>query len=352
MLRLLNQKIRTFLSTLSFWKPKTRKSNRQRPFGRALFHVTLLLSLVFLRGCFLRPSTHHPGEHFNQGKNAVWLGVEWVHEPQTPAAIASLAEALKERQIAYVFVFTSYLKDHGAFNPTYSYAGQFVQELKEAYPGVKVLAWIGLPLDYVLLHDVPTRQYIVTFSGQLIADFDFDGIHFDPEPIGDGDPRVLALLKETKNLIGEDKILSIASQKAWPVFPNAPWGRLYEPVLWSSDYYREVAHVTDQIAVMTYDSGMGTAALYRQWSRFQVIGISNAVAGTGVELFFGIPTSEENSFVHNIQAENMLSGLSGVINGLNDKAARPEAVTGVAIYPYWETDRQEWDIYHRLWLGN
>ena len=103
---------------------------------------------------------------------------------------------------------------------------------------------------------------------------------------------------------------------------------------------------------MTYDSGIGTSALYRQWSRFQVIQISNAVAGTGVELFFGIPTSEENSFVHNIQAENMLSGLTGVIKGLNDKAARPEAVTGVAIYPYWETDRNEWSLYHQLWLGN
>lgn len=323
----------------------------KRHFGRAFFHVTLLLTLIFLRACLLRPATAHPGHHFNQGKNAVWLGVEWVHEPQTPAAVAALAEDLKRRQVVYVFVYTSYLKDHGDFNPTYQYAAQFIQELKKAYPTVKVLAWIGLPLDYVRLHDEATRRYIVTFSAQLIAYYNFDGIHLDPEPIGDGDPMVLALLKETKQAIGEGKILSIATQKAWPILPDAPWGRLYEPVMWSSRYYRELAGATDQIAVMTYDSGMGTAALYRQWSRFQVIQISKAVAGTGVELFIGIPTSEENSFVHNIEAENMLSGLTGVIAGLNDNAAQPDAVTGLAIYPYWETDEAEWRLYEALWLG-
>jgi hypothetical protein len=335
-----------------FVLPKKQETKPKRQFSRAFFHIVLLLSLIFLRGCVLRPATQYPGQHFNRGKNAVWLGVEWVHEPHSPAEITALAKELKQRQIVYVFVYTSYLKDHGAFNPTYGYASQFIQDLKTAYPSVKILAWLGLPLDYVFLQDQATRQYIVTFSAQLLSDFNFDGIHFDPEPIGDGDQNVLALLKETKQAIGEDKILSIATQKAWPIFPNAPWGKLYEPVMWSSDYYKELARATDQIAVMTYDSGMPLAALYRQWSRFQVIQISNAVADTGVELFFGLPTSEEDSYVHHIKAENMLTGLTGTIAGLNDSAARPDAVTGVAIYPYWETDAAEWHIYDQLWLGH
>jgi hypothetical protein len=30
---------------------------------------------------------------------------------------------------------------------------------------------------------------------------------------------------------------------------------------------------------------------------------------------------------------------------------RHRCVTGVAIYPYWETDAAEWSIYDKLWLG-
>jgi hypothetical protein len=82
-----------------------------------------------------------------------------------------------------------------------------------------------------------------------------------------------------------------------------------------------------------------------------VVGISQALHGTGVELFFGVPTSEEKTATHRPEAENMASGLLGVIDGLNDAAARPSATTGVAIYPYWETDDAEWAAYDRLWLG-
>jgi len=38
-------------------------------------------------------------------------------------------------------------------------------------------------------------------------------------------------------------------------------------------------------------------------------------------------------------------------DGLNDAKARPEVVSGVAIYPYWEMDETEWEVYSSLWLG-
>jgi len=101
---------------------------------------------------------------------------------------------------------------------------------------------------------------------------------------------------------------------------------------------------------MTYDSAMSWAFLYRQWTRFQVIEISRVVEGIDVQLFFGIPTSEEKSWTHWPRAENMSSGLEGIVDGLNDAEARPAAVTGVAIYPYWETDEAEWRVYEELWL--
>ncbi len=323
---------------------------KRRPLSNPRLWLVLILLVSVGRACVFRPATSYPGAHFNRGINAAWLGVEWVNEPHDPEEIAALADALAERQIRYVFVYTSYLKPDGRFNPTAPYAGQFIQMLKAAEPDLNVQAWIGLPLEYVDLGDSAVRGKIVEFCAGLVREEGFDGIHLDPEPIFSDDSNVLALLDEVRDAPGPAFTLSIAARRIWPVFPSVQWpvvGR----VAWHTHYYREVASRVDQVAVMTYDSAMPLACLYRHWTRFQVIEISRAVDGTGVQLFFGVPTSEEETWTHRPEAENMNSGLRGVIDGLNDGDSRPAVVAGVAIYPYWETDEGEWRIYEELWLG-
>lgn len=279
----------------------------------------------------------------------MWLGVEWVNEPHNPEEIAILADVLTKQQIRYVFVYTTYLKPNGRFNPTYAYAAEFVPTLKAVNPDLNVQAWIGLPLMYVDLSDAFVRKKITQLCVDLTEE-GFDGIHLDPEPISSNDLNVLTLLEEVRDALGQEFTLSMATRRIWPIFPNVEWpfvGR----VAWHASYYRKVASLVDQIVVMTYDSAMPLACLYRHWMRFQVIGISRAVDGTSVQLFFGVPASEEMTWTHYPWAENMSSGLKGVIDGLNDAVSRPIAVTGVAIYPHWETDATEWRIYEELWLG-
>lgn len=150
--------------------------------------LSIGLILIFLRACLFRPGTSYPGSHFNQGQNAIWLGVEWVNEPQKPEAIKQLAEDLKRYHIRYVFVYASYLKDTGEFNPTYDYANAFVVALKATYPEVVILAWVGLPLNtaewgYVDLRDEATRQKVASFGQMVVEKGNFDGLHLDPEPI-------------------------------------------------------------------------------------------------------------------------------------------------------------------------
>lgn len=326
----------------------------RRRFRKVLFGLRLGLALMLLivvgRGCIFRPATSYPGAHFNQGTNAVWLGVEWVNEPHDAEEIIALADTLDQRQIQYVFVYVSYLKPDDRFNLTYSHATEFVQMLKATQPDLNVQAWIGLPLKYVDLDDVIVRKEIAEFCTDLVRDGGFDGIHLDPEPVSSDDTDVLALLDEVRNALGPEPTLSIATRRIWPIFPDVHWP-IVGRVAWRASYYREVARRVDQIAVMTYDSAMPLAPLYRQWMRFQVIEISRAMGGTGVQLFFGIPTSEEETWTHWPDAENMKSALQGLIDGLNDAEAQSAAVTGVAIYPYWDTDEAEWAIYEALWLG-
>lgn len=327
--------------------------------SRRVLSLILVLILVGLaRGCFFRPATDHPGSYFNHSKNAVWFGVEWLNEQHSPAEISALADDLQNRQIAYLFVYTTYLHKDGRFGDSYQYAGDFLKAVRQAQPDLKVLAWIGLPLKgfspdaTVDLADSVTRKTITDLSAHLIYDIGFDGLHLDPEPVADHDGNLIALLDETRATIGKKAILSIAARATWPVVPEAGWPDLVGGPLWSGDYYREVARHVDQIAVMSYDSGSGVAALYQQWMRFQVIGISRALENSGVELLFGIPTSEEATGTHHPDAENMASALNGLIAGLNDLEARPTAVTGIAIYPYWETDSAEWGLYESQWLGS
>lgn len=261
----------------------------------------------------------------------------------------ALADDLRRREISVVYVYTSYLRSTGQFGPSYSFASASIQSLKVSYPELNVQAWLGLPLrggsldGYVDL-DQATRHYVAEFCAELVRN-GFNGVHLDPEPIASGDTEVLALLDEARQALGPQATLSIATWRIWPLFPEVDWPLALQ-WRWSAAYYRDIARRVDQIAVMTYDSGLPSPYLYRLWQRGQMVNISRALEGIPVELFIGVPTSEEATRTHNPSAENMTSGLLGVRDGLHNSA-----ITGVAIYPYWETDATEWATYEALWLG-
>ena len=311
--------------------------------------VTVGLSVMLL-GCLAWPVGIVPKTDFNKGDNATWLGVEWVSESHSAGEINALADALDWQQIKHVFVYTSYLKPDGRFNHNHSQSSKFVQGLKAARPNTTVQAWIGLPLTYVDLADATVRDRVVEFCTNLIQEEGFDGIHLDPEPIINDDADVLALLDELRREIGPNATISIATRRIWPVQLGSKLSVLSR-FAWQTDYYREIAQRVDQIAVMTYDSGLPLPSLYRRWVSMQVVQLSRAVDGIQVELFIGVPTSEEWTPTHWPSAENMASGLKGVIDGLNDPNALPSAVSGVAIYPHWEMDDGEWVLYESLWLN-
>jgi hypothetical protein len=316
---------------------------------RVFLLITVMLALAFGVGRLLfQPATHLSGQAFNQGENAAWLSVDWVNAAHSPDEISALADELVAHKITTIYVFTSYLKEHGAFNTSYNHAEDFVSALHEAAPYVSVQAWLGLPLQYVDLSEDDVRATIADFSTTLVADAGFDGIHLDPEPIYDNDPDVLALLEDVRAALGPEPTLSIATRRLWSLTAERErWvpGRWF----WSASYYRQVAARVDEIAVMVYDSALPLAPAYRLWTKCQVIGLSRALDNSDVTLFVGVPASEERTRTHRPAAENVRSGLQGVIDGLNDARAIPSAVAGIAIYPYWEMDTADWETYTRLW---
>ena len=143
--------------------------------------------------CVFRPSTDYHGAHFNRGMNAAWLGIEWANEAHSAQEIAALGSDLDRRQIRYVFVYASYLRPDGEFNPTFSCMTDFVSRLKVTNPDLDIQAWIGLPLRYVDLNDATVRAEIVQFCVDLAHITGVDGIHLDPEPIPTDEENVLVI---------------------------------------------------------------------------------------------------------------------------------------------------------------
>lgn len=331
------------------------KSLRKRTYRRRIALVILLgINLLVVRGCIWRSADDFHGSNFNRGTNGAWLSVDWVNLPHSDAEIIALSNDLHQQQIQYVFVFTTYLKPDGTFNSSYNYAEDFLDTLHTANPDLKILAWIGLPLDvadwgYVDLSRSEVHQHIADLSLSLIS-LGFDGIHLDLEPIHNKNEDVLNLLELIQPQLPSDKMLSIATPRIFPIAPELPIPLNTLPA-WTADYYQQIGRRVDQIVVMTYDSGMPTAWLYRHWIKFQVIEVSQALKNVDVEVLIGISTSRQETNTHRPRAENIKSGLDGLTYGLNDRGTISDRIHGIAIYPYWETTDADWDIYTESWLA-
>jgi len=289
--------------------------------------------------------------------NGAWISVDWTSNPVDEDAVEQLAAQMSRRDIRYLFPFTTYLKEEGTFNPTYDYAGDFVATFRQFNSEPFLLAWIGLPLENegmlgingtVDLADAATRAKIVTLTVSLVEDAGFDGVHLDAETVRSGNQAYLLLLEEVKAVIG-DRTLSVAGSYWLP--PPINGLPVLEKFKWESDYYREVAARVDQIATMTYDSGMPCPALYRLWMREQVRGIGHSLSESEVELLIGVSVSQEATFTHHPQAENLRSGLAGISAGLSRYTDAGALVDGVAVYAAWEANEVDWRMWER-WTSN
>lgn len=177
----------------------------------------------------------------------------------------------------------------------------------------------------------------------------FDGIHFDIEPVGDSDLDFINLLKETRETLPQGKIISVALAE---FIPNS--------LIWLlTDFhgfenyntqvnYSNVAKYSDQIVVMAYDTGIKHGWLYRWLVREQTTWLSALLDGK--ELFVAIPAYDQQKEDFDPAVENVENGVRGIIAGLNNMRSDEENFAGVAIYPYWEIDANEWKIYEDLWL--
>ena len=295
-------------------------------------------------------SSNQPGHFFNKGNNAVWLGHEWVGDFKTDGEIQELAKTLSSHQIDTVFVHAGPLKENGKIDSeTYKYSINFVEKLRKFDEDIKIQAWLGQIRSKINLSDEDIRHNVVNQAMIMTQLVGFDGIHFDIEPVWDNDLDFIQLLKDSREVLGPDKSISVALAEFIPESLIWMLDGVYEFKNYNSQVnYKNVAKYADQIVAMIYDTGINDEKVYSWLVKEQTIWLSDLLDGK--KLFIAIPAYDEVKEGFNPKVENIENGLQGIINGLNNLRSSEENFAGVAIYPYWEISEEEWGTYDNLWL--
>ena len=273
---------------------------------------------------------------------AAWLGVQWVSEQSSPTEIEELAEQLQTQGVDYAYIYTSYLRFDGQFNANYEYARTFVDQLRQYMPEITLLAWIGVPIQSPntdnRLQSLEVRQQIVDFGVQTIDIMGFDGVHLNAELVANDDRAFLDLLDELASSLGDRTMLSTTTHAL--VVADAvtivPIPR--QPHHWEPSYLQAVAQLADQVVMMVYDSGLVFPRDYYHWTQYQIETSLVVLEDMPAQFLVGLPTSEEWTASHQLTAEKVDVGLQALTD------ANMEHMDGIAIYPYWETDNDEWAI--------
>jgi hypothetical protein len=321
-------------------------------FWRIVKYGIVFLVFIIVWAFLIGFSSNRPGSYFNKGKNAVWIEHAWVGDFKTDVEIQNLVNTLNKYDFGVVFVHVGPLKSDGSIDPeTYQYSIHFVDTFRKFDKDIQLQAWMGQLRWKIDLDDPQVRHNVVKKSIIMTQLVGFDGIHFDIEPVWDEDEGFIKLLEETRSAIPEEKVISVAMAKFLP--KSLIWflQNLREFENYSTHInYTNVAKYADQIAVMVYDTSITKEWLYRLVVREQTIWVTSLLKDTDV--FIGIPSYEYEQIRpwFNHEVENVENGLKGIISGLNNLRSNVDNFAGVAIYPYWEIDQEEWDVYQELWL--
>jgi hypothetical protein len=315
--------------------------------------VIYLLAAVLL-GCAVAAVQHVPAQGSDlpqQGRNAAWLDHGWVSIPQPLGAIAQLCGTLRLHAIGTVYVHVGPVDGSGRIAAGRAPAAErFIHLFHARCPGVRALAWIGqlLPVwDGLLdLHSASVRDGLVATASHFAA-LGFDGVQYDLEPVADGDPAFLDLLRRTRHALG-NRWLAVATPALLPAAGLPPLPHLRLPLTpWSRTYYARVAAVADELDPLLYVTALRDPADYTRFVAEQAADLVHLLPASHIRP--GLPAFGGHTSTFDDRAENLQSALAGIDLAFPG-GAWPDALTGVAIYPFWDMTPAQWAIFDR-WLA-
>jgi hypothetical protein len=284
------------------------------------------------------------------GNDALWLGHAWVDGRKTDRDLDALAARLRGTGIRDVYVHSGPLGFDGALSPTkYPNAGNFLKWWHERLPGVRVSAWLGQSVEDGLdLGDGAARARIVAGATDLVR-LGFDGIHYDFEPVGDGDENLLTVLRDTRAAIGA-RLLSVATLQIEPLpgirFPARL--AIGHDKYWSRAYFRQVSDLVDQVAIMTYDSWTPLGSLYGGYVVRQAT-LALGIVPENKTILIGAPAYHDHLWKQGDRAESVAVAAEGARLALTEHGRVRERF-GLALYVDFAATEQDWKEYRDSWV--
>ncbi|WP_336204781.1 hypothetical protein [Nonomuraea sp. LPB2021202275-12-8] len=312
--------------------------------------LAILIALVVLVAGTLRIQfTGAPADWAKStGNDAMWLGHMWVDGRRTEPDVQRLATQLRATGIRDLYVHSGPFNRDGRLDPAkYPNAGNFVKWVKTHLPGVRVSAWLGQKVNNVLDLDDPRPRQNVLDGVAAIMKIGYDGIHYNFEPIGDGDTDFLTLLDQTRR---HTKLLSTSTPQLEP-YPGmrlAARAALDHDKYWSHGFFQQVVARVDQVAVMTYDSGMPLGSLYGGHVARQAE-VALDLVPESKWVFLGAPAYHDHGVSWSDAAESVALAAQGAKLALSEHGRRERF--GLAMYVDFAATEEDWREYATQWLS-
>lgn len=282
------------------------------------------------------------------GNDALWLGHAWVDGRRTEADVERLAVRLRATGIKDLYVHSGPFEKDGRLDPSkYPNARNFVQWVRQHLPGVRLSAWLGQKVDGLLdLDDAKSRENVLAGAAAIMKT-GFDGIHYDFEPIGDGDRNFLDLLEKTRR---HTKLLSISTPQIepYPLMRLPARAIIGHDKYWSSGYFQQAADRVDQVAIMTYDSFTPAQSLYGGYVARQATLALDLVPDTKLVLV-GAPAYHDHGIGWSDSAESVAMAAQGAKLALTDHGRRERF--GLALYVDFAATEEDWREYTTEWFS-
>jgi hypothetical protein len=314
--------------------------------------LILVMPVTAVVALLVEDAGHPDARARTRGHDAVWLGHAWVDGRRTASDVAVLAGRIRGTGIRDLYVHDGPLDGNGGLDPAKSpWAGWALRALRAALPGVRIQAWLGqragtAPGD-IDLGDPATRARVVA-SVRQVLDTGFDGVHFDFEPVADGDHGLLALLDASGAAVHQrSRVLSIASHHVEPTIGFASVGNAVvgHNKWWTPGYLRQVARRVDQVAIMSYDTALPARSLYGGYVRRQAdVALATVPPTTG--LLVGLPAYHTDDAGHSASAETVGAAVRGARLAIGGDA-RPNF--GLALYVDYAATDADWAAYRSGW---
>lgn len=284
------------------------------------------------------------------GHDALWLGHAWVDGRRTEKDVRKLAERLRKTGVRDVYLHSGPFDSDGALPAAnHPKAADFLKWWRAELPEVRVSAWLGQKVDGVLDLDDPASRQRVLDGARAIMALGFDGVHYNFEPIGDGDTDFLDLLAKTRAVVG-DGLLSTSTPQIEPFPLTRPVARavIGHDKYWSPDYFRQVASLTDQVAIMTYDSYLPFPAMYGGYVVRQGT-LALDLVPEQKTLLIGAPAYHDHDVGWGDEAESVKDAARGARLALTAYGRQRERF-GLALYVDFAATEEDWDEYREFWF--